>query len=715
MVEDPLELVGVLLDEHYRVDGFVGEGELSLTYRGHDLENDAPVAIRCLNLPLTLDLALAGPFVDSFQARTRIYRRLAPGNSNFVQILGAGTTTAPDSDRRVPYEIREWFEATTLATYCAKWRSEGHEGWPLDEVLTVLAPVADGLAYAHDVGVTHAEINPNNLLVAEVMGRTVVKIVDFGEARSAGDKSAEAPVLRVLEPAYAAPELVDKQLGPMGTWTDVYSLAVIVLECLAGTLGTRNVAAAVVVDPEHRVSAKKLGLKLPKDVEEVLDRALALEPGQRPKDIASFWRQLRAAAAPSSAPMQPKEAAPAPNTPPSKLVTPPKTVTPPLAAQSKTMAPKPVAPSKPSPPRLPAAAQKPSLPRPPPLSPASPPSPLSPASPPAAPVETVHSVPPASGANPLVKATLFGLQPTRLPQEPRVSAPPDAEFTPDEAPTRRREPSPQLLEAKAASPPLDGVSTPLLEAPQEGDATSKVEEPRPVEEPEVFLPALMRPTIGQRLMLSFAWLARHGWPWLVARAKDPAPRARFAFGASTLGGFLFLMFTVSLCVRSGSPAPEVPAASLPQSSPQSSARAAQPEPLPSAPASPPIPLPAAAPASAPAPARSDIPSAATTAAPASPGVIPPGPLATFTRALAGAALEAAGGDLSDCKTLGSIRGTGSIRATFNKSGEVAKITIGPPYADTPEGACILDRFGRAQLSPFRGPAGAVNYTFNLPK
>ena len=87
----------------------------------------------------------------------------------------------------------------------------------------------------------------------------------------------------------------------------------------------------------------------------------------------------------------------------------------------------------------------------------------------------------------------------------------------------------------------------------------------------------------------------------------------------------------------------------------------------------------------------------------------------FRRAAANAALEAAGGDLSDCKRLGSIRGPGSLRVSFNKDGGVARIIIGPPYADTPEGACILDRFGRAQMPPFRGAPGTINYVFNIAK
>src|SRR5579859_5930101 len=122
MAKDPLELVGVVLEERFRIDVFFDEGELSVTYKGRDLTRDAPVAIRCLNLPTTLDPTLAGPFVQGFHDRTRLHCKLAPGNPSFVQTLATGATIAPSTHQEVPYEIREWFQGTTLTAYSAKRR-----------------------------------------------------------------------------------------------------------------------------------------------------------------------------------------------------------------------------------------------------------------------------------------------------------------------------------------------------------------------------------------------------------------------------------------------------------------------------------------------------------------------------------------------------------------------------------------------------------------
>ncbi len=72
MDRDPFDLIGDVLDGQFRVDAFAGEGDLSVVYKGHHLGVDAPVAIKCLNLPETLDRALARPLVDGFnEARPR--------------------------------------------------------------------------------------------------------------------------------------------------------------------------------------------------------------------------------------------------------------------------------------------------------------------------------------------------------------------------------------------------------------------------------------------------------------------------------------------------------------------------------------------------------------------------------------------------------------------------------------------------------------------
>jgi eukaryotic-like serine/threonine-protein kinase len=664
MSDDPLEIVGVTLDGRFRVDSLVTDDELSLVYRALDLTGHVPVAIRCLHLPTTLDVALAGPFVESFNERTKRHARLGAGHPVFVKLLGSGSTTARSTGLAVPYEVREWLEATTLTSYIAKRRAKGESGWPLDFVVAALDPVADGLTYAHAMGIVHGAVNPNNLVVVEGGGRPSVRIMDFGDARSE-ETSNLRPVLRVLIPEYTAPEQVDKQIGSLGPWTDVFALAVIVLECLAGTLGTKGKAASMLVEPENRPTPRKLGLSLAPAVEEVLDRALDLAPHSRPQDVATFWSELKAAG--GLAASKPSATA--------------KTVlaTPPVRPTSK--------------PPLPVRARP----------------------------------------NPLVKATLVGLAPQKplAPQSPKLYSPAPTPspvmlasaplpviaapsiapptFSEDEGPTKRRDGLPGS--EATGEPRLSPPPPPIFSEPPPPDLYPTAVGAGSLDEPELFMPALGRPSLALRLRKGATWV--RDWigdkaiPWVVARARDREPRARAQFGVTVAGGFLFLCLCMTLCLGRGASKASDRALPLSASGAYGSAPPSAATPPASAQAIPEVPAP---------PAPSDIPvDVPPPVALPAPAAAPPstGPVA-FTKAAASAALEAAGADLSECRQLGALRGPGSIRVTFAKSGAVARITIGPPYADTPEGACILDRFGRAQMPSLRGP-GSLNYTFSVPK
>src|SRR6516162_4863523 len=123
MDRDPFDLVGDVLDGQFRVDAFAGEGDLSLVYKGHHLGLDAPVAIKCLNLPATLDSALVRPLVENFKDAGRVHYRLARRNLNIAQSIASGTTLAPRTGAVVPYLVREWFEGESLAVDLEKRRA----------------------------------------------------------------------------------------------------------------------------------------------------------------------------------------------------------------------------------------------------------------------------------------------------------------------------------------------------------------------------------------------------------------------------------------------------------------------------------------------------------------------------------------------------------------------------------------------------------------
>src|SRR5580693_447650 len=196
MDRDPFDLVGDVLDGQFRVDAFAGEGDLSVVYKGHHLGVDAPVAIKCLNLPETLDRALARPLVDGFKEASRVHYRLARGNLHIAQTIASGSTLVPRSGVVVPYLVREWFEGESLASDLARRRAEKLSGRPIDEALTLLETAFDGVAHAHAEGEMHLSINPSNLFVVGQAGATPtprLKVLDFGVARTMNTMASGIP------------------------------------------------------------------------------------------------------------------------------------------------------------------------------------------------------------------------------------------------------------------------------------------------------------------------------------------------------------------------------------------------------------------------------------------------------------------------------------------------------------------------------------------
>ena len=123
MDDDPLDLVGDVLGEHFRIEAFAGEGLLSVVYRGRHVDVDAQVAIKFLSLPTTLDSDFSRPIVENFQEGCRLHYELARGNLNIAQTLASGSTIAPRTGATLPYLVREWFEGESLARDLARRRS----------------------------------------------------------------------------------------------------------------------------------------------------------------------------------------------------------------------------------------------------------------------------------------------------------------------------------------------------------------------------------------------------------------------------------------------------------------------------------------------------------------------------------------------------------------------------------------------------------------
>jgi len=316
---DPFGLVGQVLDGQFRVDGFVGEGGFSLVYRGMHLGLSEPIAIKALKLPAALGSALVESFVRRFRDESRLHYKLSQGNLHVVRSIASGTMIAPTTGALVPYTVLEWLEGRSVSQDFRARRAKGFQGRSLEEMLAMFAPGVLALDYAHRQGVVHRDVKPGNLyLQARADGTARMKVLDFGLAKILDETigitmAATAGSFMMCSPRYAAPEQFNPQVGKIGPWTDVYSVALVLLEALRDVPVRKTDAMvagmAEALDPKADLSATALGLRLPAHVERALLRAVTIDPSKRYGSAGELWSDILggarpvAAAAPASAPV----------------------------------------------------------------------------------------------------------------------------------------------------------------------------------------------------------------------------------------------------------------------------------------------------------------------------------------------------------------------------------------------------------------------------
>ncbi len=301
---DPFGLAGQVLDGQFRVDGYVGEGGFSVVYRGTHIGLSEPIAVKCLKLPPALGSALVESFIKRFRDESRIHYKLSQGHLHIARCIASGTTVAPATSALVPYTALEWLDGRSLADDLDDRRRQRLSGRPLDEAVRLLDSAIDALAYAHAQGVVHRDLNPGNLFLTKTTSGVKLKVLDFGVAKVMSDSSlAMGPGartlgnVRIFTPSYGAPEQFDDRIGSVGPWTDVYAVALVLLEVLTDRtiMDGEHIGelAAKALDPHWRPTPRALGVRVGDEVEAAMARAVALEPRERPLDAGQLWGLLK--------------------------------------------------------------------------------------------------------------------------------------------------------------------------------------------------------------------------------------------------------------------------------------------------------------------------------------------------------------------------------------------------------------------------------------
>jgi serine/threonine protein kinase len=211
----PCPETGILLAERYRIVGFAGEGSMAQILLGVDTHTKEPVALKTLRTSGT----------------DREKRRL------FNEVLSAAAVQHPnvtgildvvEGKERLPYIVMEYLQGETLGDHLRRKRVAR-----TDLLLPLLTDAAMGLAAAHECGIVHRDVKPDNVfLVGAIDAPHTAKIVDFGLAKSHVKLTSIGTAIGTVE--YMAPEQV--LADDIDLRVDVYGFGIVLYRTFAGRL-----------------------------------------------------------------------------------------------------------------------------------------------------------------------------------------------------------------------------------------------------------------------------------------------------------------------------------------------------------------------------------------------------------------------------------------------------------------------------------------------
>ncbi len=278
--------IGQTLAGKYRIERWLGAGGFAEVFAATALASGRAVAVKLLNAALAATPGAA----DRFRREAELISLV--DHPNVVAIQDYGT----DSDG-TPFMVMELLTGESLGERLAR------EPLPPRTVLRLAMQICEGLSAAHERGVIHRDVKPDNLFLIEGSEPDcpTVKILDLGIAKIFGGAATEARLTLqgtvIGTPEYMSPE--QASAGPVGPQSDVYSLGCVVWEALLGEppFRDRHVIGILAkhltaspIWPADRARARGV----PGAAQALLLRALAKDPSERPASMLDLQAEIAA-------------------------------------------------------------------------------------------------------------------------------------------------------------------------------------------------------------------------------------------------------------------------------------------------------------------------------------------------------------------------------------------------------------------------------------
>jgi serine/threonine-protein kinase len=293
--------LGLELAGQIQIKSLIGIGSMGRVYRAFQAGIDRDVAVKILHRELSGNAELVG----RFHREARVASRLV--HANVVQVLMTGNVPA-QLDPRVGgelYLVMEHLDGISLLSALAA-AGAGSDGaapaLPLPRALHITLQICDAVGEAHAQGIVHRDLKPENVMLVR-RGEDVdyVKVLDFGIARLTWiDRSMATQAGLIFGTAkYISPEGAEGH--PVGPTADVYSIATMLYQCLAGRAPFEGDSHVTLLmhhahTPPPPLTSVPRASYVPGPIASVIMQNLAKKPGDRAPDARAFGRDIITAA-----------------------------------------------------------------------------------------------------------------------------------------------------------------------------------------------------------------------------------------------------------------------------------------------------------------------------------------------------------------------------------------------------------------------------------